>query len=114
MNITLYSGIALVLLYVLAYVCNLAFKISSDRFYSPFHFLGGFLTFIFLNSLIQKTLISLILVVLVGILWEIYEWLLWKFVNRKFFARPKKKDTTSDLIFDLLGGLTALILISLI
>jgi hypothetical protein len=114
MNITLYSGVSLILLYLLAYGCYFVFRITSDKFYSPFHFMGGFLTFIFFNRLTHKVLLSLILVVMIGIIWEIYEWLMWKYVSKKFFARPKKKDTTSDLFFDLLGGVLALILTSLI
>lgn len=111
---TIYSGIALAALYVLAYICDLVFKIHTDKFYSPFHLMGGFLVFVFLNSFIQNKAVSLALVIVVGILWEIYEYILWKLFKGKPFKRPKKKDTTYDLIFDFIGGLTSLILTTLI
>jgi hypothetical protein len=106
-NITAYSFIALVFLYVLSYTCSYLFKIRSNNFYKWFHFAGGYLIYTLVNSLINNWLLSLIIVILVGIAWEIYEWLLWKFIFKRKLEKPQKKDTTDDLIKDFLGGLTA-------
>lgn len=76
--------------------------------------MGGFLVYIFVNSLLKIKLLSLFLVVIVGIAWEIYEWLLWKFIFKRRLEKPQKKDTIDDLIKDFLGGLSALIITSLL
>ena len=114
MNITFYSFITLVFLYFLSYICSYLFKIRSNKFYKWFHFAGGFLIYIFVNSLINNQLLSLFIVILVGIAWESYEWLLWKFIFKRKFEKPGKKDTTDDLIKDFLGGLTAFAVTELI
>jgi hypothetical protein len=106
-NITLYSFVALTFLYFLSYVCSYLFKIRSDKFYKWFHFAGGYLIYIFTNSLINNWLISLIITIFVGIAWEIYEWLSWKYIFKRKLEKPQKKDTIDDLIKDFLGGLSA-------
>lgn len=107
MNTTAYSFIALVFLYFLSYACSYLFKIRSNKFYKWFHFAGGYLIYIFVNSLINNWMLSLFLTILVGIFWEIYEWLLWRYILKRRFEKPQKKDTTDDLIKDFLGGLSA-------
>lgn len=114
MNTTLDSFIALIFLYFLSYISCYLFKIHSNKFYRWFHFAGGFLIYIFVNSLINNSLLSLFITILVGIAWEIYEWLLWKFILKRKLDKPGKKDTTDDLIKDFLGGLTAFAVTELI
>lgn len=115
MNIsTIYSSIALVFVFVLSYTCGWAFKIRSDKFYRPFHFTGGFLTYVLADSLSFNQITGLILVIFVGIAWEIYEWVFWKYLSKRKIDKPRKKDTTDDLIMDFVGGLSALILTGLI
>lgn len=114
MNITLYSFFALVFLYFLSYISYYLFKIHSNKFYKWFHFAGGYLTYILVNSLMGNWLLSLIAVVLVGIAWEIYEWLLWKYILKRKSEKPQRKDTLDDLFKDFLGGLSAFALTQLV
>lgn len=107
MNITNCSFLALVFLYFLSYTSCYLFKIRSNKFYKWFHFAGGYLIYVFIDSIINNRLLSLFVVILVGIAWEVYEWLLWKYILKSKFQKPQKKDTTDDLIKDFLGGLTA-------
>lgn len=112
MNIsTVSSGIGLLFVFVLSYICAWVFKIRADKFYKPFHFAGGFLVFVFSNSLITNKFLCLVLVVMVGIAWEIYEWAFWKILSKRKIDRPRRKDTINDLIMDFIGGATAFILL---
>jgi len=111
---TTYSAFALLFVFILSYTCDWVFKIRSDKFYRLFHFAGGFLIYILADSLSIGKIAGLIFVVLVGIAWEIYEWAFWKYISKTNIDRPKKKDTTNDLIMDFVGGLSALILTGLI
>lgn len=70
--------------------------------------------YIFINSLVKNWLLSLSGVIIVGILWEIYEWIFWKHISRRKRDKPQKKDTTDDLFMDFLGGLSAFVLIDLV
>ncbi len=47
-------------------------------------------------------------VALVGVLWEVHEWLLDEFVGGGTLRQPDVADTMADFIFDLLGGIAAL------
>ena len=114
MNLTTLSFLALILLYALANICDRVFNIHSNKFYKMFHFAGGFFVYIFINSLISNKLVSLFGVILVGVVWEIYEWLFWKYVSKRKIDKPQKKDTTNDLFMDFWGGTSALILTSLL
>lgn len=110
MDITALSGLTLIFLFLFSYFCGFILKITSDKFYQPFHFAGGFLVFVFIDSFINNRGLSLILSVGIGIVWEIYEWLLWRYVLKKKLYKPKGADTKDDLIKGFLGGITALIL----
>lgn len=92
-------------LYVLAQACAYIYKIHSDKFYIIFHFAGGTLTYLFFLGLTKNGLLSLGLVVAVGIIWEIHEWLLWKYFLKKKIYKPGGRDTKNDLIMDFLGAL---------
>jgi hypothetical protein len=112
MNLTLFSFLVLLFLYIAANVSWRFFKITSNNFYKPFHFMGGFFVYIFIESVLKNKLLSLFLVVIVGILWEIYEWLLWRYILKRKRDKPQKKDTTNDLFMDLAGGVIAVIVFS--
>lgn len=102
---------ALILLVITAEICGKVLKIRSDVFYSPFHFLAGALTSIILFNLIGNKVLSVALTAVVGILWEVYERLEWKYFIKKKSWKPTKKDIISDLILDFLGAILALTLI---
>lgn len=108
-SITLYSLIGLVSLLILSYICGLVFKIHSNKFYRYFHLLGGALSFIFVNSIIQNLFLSLISVFIIGIAWEIFEWFQWKYLLKKDVFKPRKRDTVNDLVLNLLGALFILL-----
>lgn len=90
----------------------------------PFHFAGGFLTGAFLFAVISKISVSqvafgdiaaytLTLTVIIGILWEVYEWLLWRYFLKVKKLKPQRADAINDLVLDLLGGALAVLIIFL-
>lgn len=72
----IYLIIGLIILFVSAEMASFVFKIHSNIFYRVFHFVGGALTYLFFLNLTQNRLLSLGLVLAIGILWEIHEWIL--------------------------------------
>jgi uncharacterized membrane protein YjdF len=92
----------------------------------PMHFLGGFwlaVVFMWLNSKfniieirppnIDKLILVLGFVILVGVFWEFFEFGYDVLISSKgYFAAAQQgtADTMSDLFFDLLGGLVFLII----
>lgn len=112
------------LLETLAFVIVFIFLVNllANKFYWYYsiwyfdiimHFLGGFwvgLVFIWLfyaESLSLRLVLKIILgVLLVGILWEVFEILVNNNIAQNPFNTP---DTTSDLLFDLSGGLCAIL-----
>lgn len=77
------------------------------------HFLGGFwlgLASIYLFSIKENSLKSILkilfIVLLIGIGWEVFEIYIDKFITQNSFDFL---DTISDLLFDLLGGLSAIL-----
>ena len=101
----------LVLLYLLAQISGEIFKIRKNSFYSYFHFVGGGLTYLFWQSLIPNWFYCLLLTGLVGVLWEIYEYVDWRFFRKQKRFKPEDKDTLNDLVMDLLGGLVVVIIL---
>jgi hypothetical protein len=112
MNIpTITIFLMMLLVYVVAEVSSFVFKIYINSYYSVFHFVGGGLTYLLLLSITKNSILSLVGVLVVGILWEIHEWILWKYFLKKRIYKPEKKDTMFDIIFDVLGGIVVYILI---
>src|ERR1035437_2761720 len=79
----------------------------------PMHFLGGFwlglffLWFFYPNNLSFKLIFKIILcVLLIGILWELFELFFVNYVGQLSF---NTLDTTSDLSFDLVGGFSSIL-----
>jgi hypothetical protein len=114
MNLTIISFSSLVVLYALANFCGFVVKIQSDWFYAPFHLVGGALTFLFFHSFLPNYVVCLFLTEAVGILWEVYEWLLWKYFLKKKIYKPQADDTRNDLILDFAGALLIGILLMII
>lgn len=113
-NLKLASILGLIVLFVLAQIATFKFNITRSRFYAPFHFAGGFLIGTLLFTISGNFAYSVSGTLAVGLLWEVYEYLLWKFVLKKKRFKQERLDTIEDVIFDFFGGLTAsLILIIL-
>jgi len=82
----------------------------------PMHFLGGLwlssaIIWFFrkLDLSLKSIFYTLAGVLLIGILWEVYEIL----INNNFAQNPfDLPDTLSDLFFDLIGGVVGVILLS--
>ena len=108
MDSRLASLLGLITLFVLAQIATFTFKITRNRFYSPFHFAGGFLVAFLLFSITGNYLYAVFGTLGVGVLWEIYEYLLWILVLKEKRFKQERKDTINDLILDVLGGLSAL------
>ncbi len=108
---TILSFTGLVSLYSLSLFTSYVLNISSDKFYAPFHFLGGMLVGLFFFSLTRNAALSLALTLTVGLLWEIYEQIIWKVFIKKKKYRPGRQDTINDLVLDLLGSLLAISLL---
>ncbi len=112
-TITLLSALGLLFIFILAEVSYLRFKIYSDRFYSFFHFAGGIISYLFFYGVTNDYKTSFFFVVATGILWEIYEWVEWKYFRKKIIDKPRTKDTIEDLILDVIGAGVMLILLAL-
>jgi predicted membrane protein len=111
-NLTLAAFGGLACLFILAEISGSVFKIYSNRFYSYFHFVGGALTFLFWQSLMNNLISCLLLTGLVGVLWEIYEYFDWKLFRKRKIYKPQDNDTINDLIMDMLGGLAVVIILA--
>ena len=108
------SLFGLVTLFVLAQIATFVYKITRNRFYAPFHFSGGFLSATLLYSIYGNLLLALLGTVGIGVLWEIYEYLLWRFVLKDDKYKQEKQDTINDIVLDFGGGLTALLIFLLL
>lgn len=109
-NLRLVSTLGLILLFVLAQISTFKFNIIRNRFYAPFHFAGGFLVSSLLFSLTGNFIYAVFGTLGVGFLWEVYEYLLWRFVLHEDRFRQEKMDTIADVVLDFAGGLTAVII----
>lgn len=88
-------------------IARIGFKIESDRFYAYFHLLGGGLVGLFVYGFFESSTVSVLGTLLVGIGWELAEWLLWKFILKKMAYKPKPADTKNDIILDVVGSSVA-------
>ena len=113
MNLTYVSAVVLFFIFVTAEFCGHALKIYNDKFFNKFHFAGGLFSYLFIFSLTSSVLFSLLLVLIIGLLWEAHEWILWRY----FFKKNKHyelDDTPTDIAFDMAGAITGVILVALI
>ncbi len=113
MSLRLASLLGLILLFALAQIATFAFKITRNRFYSPFHFAGGFLVATYLLSLYGNYTYAILGTIVVGVLWEVYEYFLWK-ILKDDRLKQERRDTIYDIVFDFLGGLTAVVIFLLL
>ncbi len=77
----------------------------------PMHFLGGFwlglaaiYLFLFGNQSFKSILGIFLIILIVGVGWEMFEILVDKFIT---YDLSNSLDTVSDILFDLAGGLSA-------
>ncbi len=113
MSLAAFSLIGLIALYLISLYFGYVRHITNDNFYAPFHFIGGILTGLFFFSLTHNVAFSLVGTLMTGLLWEVYEQIVWKvFVKKKKF-RPGRQDTFNDLCLDVLGSLLAVLLVRL-
>jgi len=109
-NLKIASLIGLILLFVLAQIATFVFKITRDHFYRPFHFAGGFLTASLIYSINPNILIVILGTLLVGVLWEVYEYMLWRFILKDDRFKQEREDTIEDIALGFLGGLAAVVI----
>ena len=110
MNLPALSLLGLISLYLIAQVTNFIFGIQNDKFYAPFHFAAGVMLGILFFTLTKNTFLTILLTLLIGILWEVYEYLMWKYVLKKNKFKPRRQDTINDLFLDFLGTLLGIFL----
>lgn len=106
---TLQILVLMVVLYILAEISNLVFKIHSNKYYSIFHFVGGALSYLLFFSIFNSKMISFIGVFVIGVSWEVHELLIWKHVFKKKLYKPERKDTLNDIIVDISGALVVMV-----
>lgn len=109
MIIAVWSLLGLVSLVILSYITTFAFHIRSDEFYNYFHLAAGILAMFFFYSLTTNFLLSILLTELIGIIWEVYEWLEWKIILKKKKYQPQPDDTKNDLVLDFVGSLVGVV-----
>jgi len=102
-NFALLGLIGLISLFLVAQITTYIFGILSDRFYAPFHFLAGVMLGLLFYSITLNGLATILISLSIGTLWEVYEYLMWKFVLKKKIYKPKKSDTIADFCLDFLG-----------
>lgn len=110
MNLIAYSLAGLLALFFLSHFTGFIMGIRDDRFYSPFHFVGGMLSGFFFYGLTHSFALSIVLTMAIGVAWEIYEVLLWKYLLKQRKFKPKKDDTKNDLVLDFFGSLATVAL----
>jgi len=105
MNFAIWSLVGLVSLVILSHITTYLFHIRSDRFYSFFHLTAGILAAFLFYSMTGSYVLSIVLTLLLGIAWEIYEWYEWKLIIKKKKFMPQPDDTRNDLVVDFVGSL---------
>ena len=114
MDLLFVVALALLALFVLAYTGGLLLNLHNNDFFSHFHFVAGFLTTILFFLLFKNYILALSLTVGIGIVWEFYEVVSWKYLIKKKSFKPERKDTIEDIILDFIGGLLALVILVLV
>ncbi len=79
------------------------------------HFSGGFLTAVFWTAFISSGILIVILALWVGVLWEVYEYLLGIYKFKKYGTIKyitKTADTLEDLFFDTLGAVVWVLILT--
>lgn len=90
---------------IVAQIANYVFHVDNDNFFAPFHFACGALVAIIIAQILGNYGAAVYLTLVVGLAWEVYEVLLWKFVLKKKKFAPDPIDTRNDLVLDLIGAM---------
>lgn len=111
MNLTTISLLALFIIFLVSRITDYVFKIRNDTFYRPFHFAGGFFVTLAAFDITKSFISSIVITIIIGLLWEAYEWALWRYIPyfHKRENKPGIEDTKNDLLLDLLGSVSALL-----
>lgn len=105
MTLATWSLTGLVGLVILSHITTFLFHIRNDEFYRYFHLTAGILAVFLFYSFIGSYVLSIVLTILLGIAWEVYEWYEWKLVVKKKKFQPQQDDTKNDLVVDFVGAL---------
>lgn len=114
MDLAAWSLTGLVSLVVLSHITSFVFNIRSDAFYSYFHLTAGVLAAFLFYSLTGSFALSIGLTLILGVIWEVYEWYEWRLIVKKKRFQPQPDDTRNDLVIDFVGallGVAALVLL---
>lgn len=114
MGLFIIIALVLVVLFILAHVSSLLLNLHNNDFFSHFHFVAGFLVTVLFFLLFKNYILALVLTVCIGVIWEFYEWVSWKYFIKKKSFKPERKDTIEDIILDFVGGLLALVILALV
>ena len=107
----LFSVVALITTYSIAQISSFKFKIHDDIYYSLFHFFGGVFTGMFFYSIFGQKELAILLTFIIALLWEVHEWILWKYWLKEKIYKPKKRDTIADIILGTVGATLFIILL---
>ncbi len=107
MGSVVWSVLGLTILFITAHISFHVWHIDNDRYYSIFHLSAGGLVAIVWYGLIGNLGAAVFLTVVVGLVWEIYEVLMWIYVLKKKRFKPDPVDTRNDLMLDFVGALLA-------
>jgi len=97
--------IGMIILFIGAEISSFIFNINADKFYKIFHFVGGAMSYLLFLNMFYNRFFAIVLVLVLGLFWELHEWLLWKFFLKKKKFKPGGRDTLNDLMMDVLGAL---------
>lgn len=104
MSLAVKSLIGLIALFLVAQTTTFVFGVRNEKFYAPFHFGAGVFLGIIFFGLLGSPFQTIVLTIFLGILWEIYEEVMWKFFLKKRIFKPQRQDTVNDLFLDFLGS----------
>ncbi len=101
------SVVSLVILFLVNFIAaRKGFYGRFSWFDKVMHFLGGFFVAMFWSGLIQSPWLIISLTLLVGVAWEIWEYV------RKHIG--EMRDTIEDLFFDILGAVVWVLAIGIL
>lgn len=112
MNLIVWPIVGLLALFFLSHYTGYMLNMRKDIFFSPFHFTGGLLTALLSYGLTHSYALAVASTLGIGVAWEVYEVMVWKYVLKEKKYKPKDGDTRNDLLLDFIGSLTAIALIA--
>jgi|WetSurSiteA1Bulk_404760.scaffolds.fasta_scaffold00244_13 VanZ family protein len=106
--------IGLALVFLISEICGRVFNIKKDAYYAHFHFVGGLLTCLLFFALTKDKIMAVVLTLVTGVLWEIYEYFRYTYLPKRITIKLTRKDTRNDLLLDLLGALLGMAVLYLL